>query len=87
MPSGYMKVGTYMWLKKPKATFLERYCMLQSWPDYSNPTVANLAKCYSGITVVLPTLKHAISPWKISFRLFRLHNYFHIPRGHCPFVK
>ena len=37
MPSGYMKVG--MWSKKPKAIFLERYCMLQSWPDYSDPTV------------------------------------------------
>ena len=37
MPLGYMKVG--MWSKKPKAIFLGRYCMLQSWPDYSDPTV------------------------------------------------
>ena len=29
-----------------------------------------LKKIYSGITVVWPTLKHAISPWKISFWFF-----------------
>ena len=38
MPSGYMKV--VMGSKKPKANFLGRYGMLQSWPDYSDPTVA-----------------------------------------------
>ena len=38
MPSGYMKV--VMGSKKPKANFLGRYCMLQSWPDYSDPTVS-----------------------------------------------
>ena len=37
MPPGYMKV--VMGSKKPKANFLGRYCMLQSWPDYSDPTV------------------------------------------------
>ena len=40
MPSGYMKV--VMGSKKPKANFLGRYCMLQSWPDYSDPTVSLL---------------------------------------------
>ena len=25
--------------KKPKANFLGSYCILQSWPDYSDPTV------------------------------------------------
>ena len=35
-----MKVG--MWSKKPKTIFLGRYCMLQSWPDYSDPTVCVL---------------------------------------------
>ena len=35
----YMKVG--MWSNKPKAIFLGRYCMLQSWPDYSDPTVVS----------------------------------------------
>ena len=28
-----------MGAKKPKPIFLGRYCMLQSWPDYSDPTV------------------------------------------------
>ena len=37
MPLGYMKVG--MWSKKPKVIFSGRYCMLQNWPDYSDPTV------------------------------------------------
>ena len=40
MPSGYMKV--VMGSKKPKPNFLGRYCMLQSWPDYSDPTVAKI---------------------------------------------
>ena len=39
MPLGYMKVG--MGLKKQKAYFQGRYFFLQSWPDYSDPTVAN----------------------------------------------
>ena len=38
MPLGYMKVG--MGLKKQKAYFWGRYFFLQSWPDYSDPTVS-----------------------------------------------
>ena len=39
MPLGYVKVG--MGAKKPKGSFRGRYCVLQNWPDYSDPTVAN----------------------------------------------
>ena len=42
MPSRYMKVG--MWSKKPKVIFFGRYCMLQSWPDYSDLTVDGSAR-------------------------------------------
>ena len=41
MPSGYMKV--VMSSKKPKTNFPGRYCMLQSWPDYSDLTVVKKA--------------------------------------------
>ena len=37
MPLGYVKVG--MGAKKPKGSFRGRYCVLQSGPDYSDPTV------------------------------------------------
>ena len=37
MPFGYVEVG--MGAKNPKGSFWGRYCVLQSWPDYSDPTV------------------------------------------------
>ena len=42
---------------------------------------------YSTINVVWPTLKQAITLSERSFWLFGPHTFFHIPQGHCPFVK